>query len=67
MNSIQIKFQLGKGIFGKSIQCFSTANEEVKQDQEAEMSKLFEQIGRQKIEIEWMKKITLKPLLKEET
>jgi transposase len=45
-----------KEFLAKASSVFSTANEEVKQDQEAEMSKLFEQIGRQKIEIEWMKK-----------
>lgn len=45
-----------KEFLAKASSVFSAANEEVKQDQEAEMSKLFEQIGRQKIEIEWMKK-----------
>lgn len=45
-----------KEFLAKASSVFSAVNEEVKQDQEAEMSKLFEQIGRQKIEIEWMKK-----------
>ncbi|MBK9593618.1 MAG: transposase [Crocinitomicaceae bacterium] len=58
-----------KEFLSKASSVFSTANEEVKQDQEAEMSNLLEQIGRQKTEIEWMKKKKLlkATFLKEET